>query len=298
MGLTKAQLRTYCQANGWTDGTSAGLTELDRWVNDAHQWLGRARKWSFYRKRGYFNLTAPYSTGTVACAHDATTVAGTTTIWTSAMEGQEFYFDDDTSRIYTISSRASQTFTLESGYLGTAVTVGTYSVRYVRYAAATGLWTCGPFYGEDGRELSFNSLTLEEWDRLRVQNRATAATPTDLCIENGYIYVHPAPSASEQIRYVYYVCPVTITDSVDSDWPDEFRGLILAALKVRMASANNQAAMLQLQNGLLEKDLDRAFSASKRTDGPIPINPDGGNRNRLTPGTAGAFMTFSGTETL
>ena len=72
-----------------------------------------------------------YSTGTVSITSGSASVTGTTTTWTSAMDGMRFQVDGD-SEVYTVREFISTTsLTLDRPYAGTTVSGGTYKINPV-----------------------------------------------------------------------------------------------------------------------------------------------------------------------
>jgi len=276
MSLTLQSLASYCEVHGWLDRTSLGLDELETWINDTVQYLARARRWPFYQKVGYISLTEPYEEGTVTLTANSTAATGAAVDWSDDMEGQEFYTSDDSGRLYEIASvvPSPDSLTLASAYLGTGGAGLSYAIRYVRYDAPSDWDRPGPFYTEDGRELSFGKMTFDEWHRQRMLSRNIAAMPEQVVVQEvggtPYFFVHPAPSAAGQVRFVYWHAPVTITDSVDSDWPESLRGLLQTALRLRMTKDTPNAGMEALESREFQADIDLAFSAY-RPLGPIPV---------------------------
>lgn len=238
MATTLANLATYCQKNGWLDMTTAGTAQLYLWIDNTIQLLGLSRRWHFYEREAWLNLVAPYSTGTVDLTEASTEVAAgdTTAVFATTVAGQEFYTAEDSGRIYRIASRTdAATIVLSSAYLGDDGSGKTYEIRYVRYSAPTDWGQSGAFFFEDGREISYSAMTLNEFLQKRVMHRATSAYPEAIFHQSlegtHYFFVHPPPSAAKQITYNYWQRPDTLTAGTDTtDWPDQFRGLLHAIL--------------------------------------------------------------------
>jgi len=273
---TFLELQTYCQRHGWRDQTANGLAQLKVWINDVLQFLALERRWPFYETTGYFNLAPPYTTGTVAITQGATAVAGTSTVWASGMVGQDFYQTDDAGHAYMVSAVGGNTsLTLASGFLGDTVTVGTYQIRYIRYAAATDWGQEGVFLFEDGRELNYYAMTLADFHRLRMTERGTCSYPDFVCKVNlagtDYFYVHPAPSAAAQIRYTYWRAPATLTNNTDAaDMPAPFRGLLHEALRIRLSVDDSNAALEAMRSREYQRMIDKLFHV-QGSNRPMPV---------------------------
>jgi len=127
---TRAGLAAFCLKNGWRDESTAGLTQLTNFIQDTLEQLTAEFNWPFYRKTHYFNLTVPYTTGTVNLTEAGTTVTGAGTAdFASAMAYQMFYTGSDPGRVYQIASVAAsaETMVLNSAYLGDSEDGATYA---------------------------------------------------------------------------------------------------------------------------------------------------------------------------
>jgi len=298
---TLAELQTYCQRHGWRDSTTAGTTQLAAWINDVLKFLAIERRWPFYETPGYFNLTAPYTTGTVAMTAASTALVGTTTTWAAGMAGQEFWTTEDGNRVYMIATFTDTThLTLNSAYLGATASGKTYSIRYVRYAAPSDWGQEGVFYLEDGRELSYEPLELSEWHRLRLLDRGTTSYPERIMHHNlagtDYFYIDPAPSVAKAIRYTYWRVPATLTSGSDAaDIPASFRGLLHLALRLRLSVDDNNAGLEAMQTREYQREIDKTF-VSQQPHGPLPIRVGGGRAGGKVPlgGLGNIFRIDSG----
>jgi len=301
MATTLTNLVAYCNAHGWMDKTTAGQAQLALWIDNTIQLLGMSRRWHFYEREAWLNLTAPYSTGTVDLTEASTEVAAgdTTAVFATTVAGQEFYTAEDAGRVYRIASRTdAATIVLSSAYLGDDATGKTYEIRYVRYAAPTDWGQEGAFFFEDGRELNYAAMTLDEFLQARVRHRATSAYPQYIFHQSlegtEYFFVHPAPSAAKQITYNYWQRPDTLTNGTDTtDWPDEYRGLLHAILRERMSTDNADAGLAVFHDRKTQGWIDAVFS-SLGSHGPIPIHLPGDDTGlgggKIPPGGLGAFF--------
>ena len=308
MATALSSLVTYCQKNGWLDATVAGVLQCKIFIDTTIQLLGLSRRWPFYQKEAWLNLTAPYSTGTVAITAASTTVTGTTTTFAAGMAGQEFYTAEDAGRVYRIATYTSAAVVvLASAYLGDAITGKTYEIRYVRYAAPTDWGQEGAFFFEDGRELNYAAMTLDEFLQARVRHRATSAYPQNIFHQvlsgTDYFFVHPAPSAAKQLTYNYWKRPdslsgTTYADANTTDWPDQYLGLLHAILKERMATDNSDAGLAVFYSGKVQEWINAVYR-SLGSFGPIPIHLPGDDTQmggRIPPGGIGAFFNVLATE--
>ena len=301
MATTLANLATYCSAHGWLDETVGGVAQLKLWIDDTVQLLGMSRRWPFYQKEAWLNLTAPYSTGTVDLVEASTEIAAgdTTAVFATTVAGQEFYTAEDAGRIYRIASRTdAATMVLSSAYLGDDGSGKTYEIRYIRYSAPTDWGQEGAFFFEDGRELSYAAMTLDEFLQKRIRHRATSAHPQfifhQVLAGTHYFFVHPPPSAAKQLTYNYWMRPTALSaDATETDWPDQFRGLLHAILRERMSVDDADAGLAAFHSRKVQEWIDTAYR-SLGSHGPIPINLPGddlaGGGGRISPEGLGAFI--------
>ena len=304
MATALSSLVTYCSKNGWLDATTAGVLQCKIFIDTTIQLLGLARRWSFFEKEAWLNLTAPYSTGTVDLTEASTTVAtgDTTAVFATTTAGQEFYTTEDGGRIYRIATRTDEdTLVLSSAYLGDTATGKTYEIRYVRYSAPTDWGQPGAFFFEDGRELSYSAMTVEEFLQKRLMHRATSACPQAILraqlAGTDYFFVHPPPSAAKQVTYNYWKRPDSLSgtsyaDANTTDWPDRYLGLLHAVLKERMATDNSDAGLAVFYSRKVQEWIDVVYRAEGPYK-PLPVSLPGddmGFGTGVPPGGIGAFF--------
>lgn len=284
MSYTLADLTEYCQRHGWRGAATADSTQLKAWINDTIQRLVSMRNWPSYRKPFYIGLTAPYTTGTVALTNGSATVVGTTTAWTSAMVGQEFYTGTDGDRVYQITAvGGTGSLTLAQPYLGTAGTLKTYQINYVRYGMATDFdRPYGGLYDQFGREIRSAEVPYDEWAALRMQNRGTMSLPTHMAFDKGgpgqshttSIYFHPAPSTTHMLRGTYQASPVLATDIVAPDWPERFRYLLHEALRIELTTQDGKGQNpVSISN--FENMVEQAYRRDVQKVMPVTIRVGG-----------------------
>ncbi len=291
MSTTLAQHRAYILKQGWHDTTEA---QQDFFINDTRWQLADHYDWPFYRKTHYFNLTAPYTTGTVNVAEGSTTVTGAGSAdFSAGMAGQLFYTGSDGGRAYQIASVAASanTLTLQSAYLGDDADGVTYAIRYVKYSLPTRHRRTTWMRLEDDNDFRLHD-GLDGWQHEVMTTRVTTSTPVDCWIETesdaaGY-YIADAPSEAKQVRAVYYVQPVELTDASSGedtdDWPDKYRYLLHYALRWRQNHDLASVAGMAEADRQWKEMLATAMAASRPTDAPIRANPAG--RAKMTPSEA------------
>lgn len=284
MSYTLADVSTFLAQHGYVGSTAAAATQLDAFINDMIQRLASARDWPCYRKAYNLQLTAPYSTGTVTTTNDPT-VDGDSTVWVAAMAGQEFYDASDSSRLYQIATFTSTTaLELAQSYIGTEAAGQSYEIRYVRVTLPTD-WDrpTGAMWLENGTELSYETVSLNEWQGLRMANRGKTSVPTHIAYDKGgpgqdsqhYAYVHPAPSAAKLLRGTYQATPVTATALVIPDWPEKYLYLLHKLLRIELSTQDSKGGY-GIETVEMQRLIEEAFQRDVQDKGPYQIRPRGG----------------------
>ena len=281
MSYTLANLATFATQHGYRGTTADAATQLDAWINDMIQRLASARDWPCYQKPYHIQLTAPYSTGTVTTTNDPT-VDGDSTTWVAAMAGQEFYDASDSGRLYQIATFTSTTaLELAQSYIGTEAAAQSYEIRYVRVTLPTD-WDrpTGAMWLESGTELSYETVSLSEWQGLRLTNQGKTSVPTHIAYDKGgpgqdsqhYAYVHPAPSAAKLLRGTYQATPVTATSSVAPDWPEKYLYLLHKLLRIELSTQDSKGGY-GIETGEMQRLIEEAFQRDVQHSGPYRILP-------------------------
>ena len=291
MATSLQDLENFCLRSGWTDQSVTGLKNLVVRINSVLGYLGLMRDWPDLQRTGRLQTIVPYTTGTVAITKGDTAVVGTTTAFTQAMVGQHMQIDGSGAE-YEIAAVADGThLTLAEGFLSTTVTVGTISIRYVRYATPTDFSRAGGFYH---RSLGWirSDLTREKWLSLRLSNPSTATGPDRIFVARDYFYLHPAPSTADQIWYSYQKRPAELVgNDNETDWPSGLMWLLYAALAEAVKQRAEQEAMAVLELEGFQAMVDRAWSRIQPSSMPVQVAPDG----RMTAGEfAGLFNIVDG----
>lgn len=282
MAYTLTSLVEYVQRHGWRGALTPDNTQIKSWINDCISRLVSMRDWPTYRKGMYVSLKAPYTTGTVALTNDSTAVAGTDTVWTSGMVGQEFYVGADSNRVYRITSVTDGTnLVIDPAYMGATTASTTYSIRTIRYAMASDFdRPRGGVYDEYGREVSVAEVDLSAYEQLRLQDHMTSSLPVAMAWDSGgpgqastrYLFVHPAPSQAVMLRGSYQARPVVATDSVAPDWPERYLYLLHEMLRTELAMQKNRGGNPVLIQKF-EQMVDDAFRRDTQRTGPVTIIP-------------------------
>lgn len=108
-------------------------------INIALNRVAEYFEWPFYIvNTGVITTAAPYNTGTCTVVNSSATITGSSTVWTSAMAGRKFRFNNDQA-YYRIKSVESVTsLTLTAPYQGSTNSTGaTYSIYKDEYRLAS-----------------------------------------------------------------------------------------------------------------------------------------------------------------
>ena len=91
------------------DVPEASAFQCRRWIKWAYRRIQKRHAWSFLTRVADFYFPVQYTTGTVTLTQDSTTVTGSGTVWTTAMEGRAFRKNDNNTPVYTVKTVNSAT---------------------------------------------------------------------------------------------------------------------------------------------------------------------------------------------
>jgi len=214
-----------------------------------------------FRKPGYINLIAPYSSGTVVVANDGTTVSGTSATWSSAMTGRYMKIDDEQVHFqltsYT-SNVAGPRFTFDGGakWLNDTVTSGTYVIYADTYDFPTDYRTMGKFV-EKSLLRDVDWLNDEdEWYLNKMRNNTMTGPPRWACMENSKLRVWPYETDLSVLSFIYYRWPTEMSADADTmDFPDNQVDLVRAAIRAEVA----------IERGKDEDDEEKRFTDKRKS---------------------------------
>lgn len=133
-------------------------------INDAYIDLCNTFRLDSSRRTSYLQITAPYTTGTVAVAAQGTAVTGTLTAFVAGMVGQKIVLNGQVYEIYSVTDATH--LTLSRPYEGT--TAITADATYVHYDTYTLPWGCDYTRiltaTNPGNEQNLRRLTKEKFD--------------------------------------------------------------------------------------------------------------------------------------
>jgi hypothetical protein len=183
-------------------------------VNDAADMLSRENDWSWYIRKGYLSLVAPYATGTIAITTGTATVTLTTGTWPSWAEDGKLFTG---SKIYDVETRTSDSVIVLSGtYNGDTVTADSFIIFQDEYALPANLARFGYILPGQAWAFGGDPTTIEQlW---LMQNAFTTgqAYPSAFAVANGNLTLYPYPSDNATIAYTYRVRPTSLVNDSDT----------------------------------------------------------------------------------
>lgn len=149
-----------------------------------------------------FTLTtvAPYSTGTVAITQGQTAVTLTTGTFAASTEGQLIQPDGETTW-YGFTYGSASTGTLSSGFAGSTLTAGTYTLAYANYDLPVGISSVFNLWRSTNSRLE--RMNDEEWVRF-MEGPQSPGEPRYYAIVKG------TTSASSAVRVMLMPFPDAI----------------------------------------------------------------------------------------
>jgi hypothetical protein len=213
-----------------------------------------------FRKQGYINLVAQYTSGTVAIADGGTVVSGTNATWSSAMTGRYMEIDDEPVAYKLISytsNAAGPSFTLDGGakWLNDTVTSATYAIYQDTYALPSDYRTMGKFV-EKTMLTDVDWLDSEdEWYLNKMRNYNMTGPPRWACLENDKLRIWPYETNLSNLSFIYYYWPTDLSADGDlMDFPDALIDLVRSAIRVEVA----------IERGKDEEEMEEAFEKKEK----------------------------------
>jgi len=286
--FTLLELKTFARRNGWLGDVtlSEDDAQLGLWINSFEQFLAMERKWDWMQQVYRFNLSPPYTTGTVTVATGGTTVtAGGAALFPQTALGQEFWTDDDGFHLYYIASIDScgASLAIDPAYLGAGGAGLTYAVRYVRYAVPADWGQEGKAYLDTGLEMNIRTPDRGEWEQRRMWQPGTMSIPVSLARFGDYFYCEGAPLDARQVRVVYWRKPAWMdSDSAVSTFlRPEVLGLLTESLAVRLKAYDGETGLMMLRDKWFQDKIDLVFNA-RTPRKPLHL-ADGSQGDRFSP---------------
>lgn len=223
-GSTKDLIDKIARQTGESlNSTSARQRILDL-LNMRYLMVLSGKKWRFLRGELYFDLTAPYTTGTATVSKGSTTVTGIGTSWDSSMVGQKFLFPGDEA-IYEVDSVVSGTeLELKSNYTDESKSSANYKIIFDTYKREEDIDSINEAY-LGGISGSSPTLQLVGLDYFREQQKSssllegqprmlTAYVENDLGDPDWVMELWPAPSRAHTLLIEY---DQSVSELVDSE---------------------------------------------------------------------------------
>ena len=256
-------------------GDTSGKTRehCKRWLNDARNELWEIIDGEWKQATDYLATTESYTTGTCDATLGSTTVAGTSTVWTSAMAGR-FMQINETDPWYRISSVTSGTeLELEDAYIGDTDTDLEYDINMYLYPINSNVQRLVQVMIED--EIRWTEIPIAaavdvyaslpvplRWGTGGVPNVAWLDDPDSSGVYSMGIW-YPPESAS-LVKYRYFKNPTDMSSDSDTvGIPGGDSWILLDATRAAFVFKNRMDAANQYL-GLREAALDRLMATVGR----------------------------------
>lgn len=157
-------------------------TLLKQFVNNSYSRALEAFDWSELRGSGFYQLPAPYATGTINLTNGSATVTGSGTAWTSVDHANKQLVVGGFAPFYDVASVESATsLTLSTAYVGPTVSAQAYTIQDIYLLAPSDLSHFTAFIDVqlDWWNLD-RSMTQEVVDRYDPRRSLVASRPTQL----------------------------------------------------------------------------------------------------------------------
>lgn len=175
--------------------------------------------WSGLRGETEFVFPAPYTTGTVDVVQDSAAVTGTGTVWTTAMEGRQFFLDG--GPYYTVEDVTSNTtLTLDRAYGGVDASGQAYTIQKVLVTAPSDLLSLRSVRDLENNwklRLDFRQEQLDAFDSQRTSTGTpwVLATASPSSLGRVRFEIWPRSSASKTYSVRYMKKPALLADASD-----------------------------------------------------------------------------------
>jgi len=204
-GQIAFELTKFAQANGVAD-----LDLIEGWINSAYNEVLEARDWQGLTANGLITTAAKYDTGTAAVTAGSAAVVGTTTVWTSDMDGRQFRVAGR-NEMYTLTFVDATHLTLDRAYEGTDEAAAGYAIFQNVYRLPTDVK-----YLEPPRNVQ-SQIPLTKLSRTQLDSadpsRVLFGPPRYYCLDADsdeatppvvhQVELYPIPDATETLPYQY-----------------------------------------------------------------------------------------------
>lgn len=204
-------------------GAGTDLDLLDGLLNDRYISILRWHPWTRLEARSYILTTAIYSTGTIAVTNADDDITGTSTVWTTAMNGRKIRIANR-DESYTFTYVTATTATIDPVYEGDTATAATYKIHQPIYALPSDLDTIQsirvPGADDDLDEIDPEALDQIDPTRSTYGRPLTYARTEDTSQNLPQIELWPIPEDAEAlpIRYIEKMTRLTEGDAEFPNW--------------------------------------------------------------------------------
>lgn len=273
---------------------SANTTRLKRWLNLTQQDVASRYPFEWLFGRAYVQTVVDKTAGTVAVSNGGTSVTGTSTAFAAGDKRSFIQLEGDTNW-YEVTAVAAQVLTITPAFAGSALTVGTYTLRKVYYTLPTdvasiydarqantplkltnlGIWTM------DTYQPDINTVSMPTaYYRFRIDPEigATAAKATQV----GFF---PSPDDEYNIEFRYIIQQADLSADGDIPFlPVQYHTVLADGaewLGSKFLNADNQEALKKAYEFSLQQLIEKENASGDWL--PVLGSTDTQNTSRFLP---------------
>jgi hypothetical protein len=195
------------------------LPLAEHWIRNRWRKVCEARHWSFLRAGGTFAIPAVYNTGTITMTNGSTTVTGSGTAWTTAMEERQLKVSNYAPVLTITDVTGPTTLTIDQPWYGAASTGTSYQILQAYVTVPTDFLTFVSVNDVQNRwRLWVNYFDTTYLDSIDPQ-RSSSGNPYLLASFRHSLAglprfeMWPHPVTLSQYPYIYIKRTADITDS-------------------------------------------------------------------------------------
>lgn len=263
-----------------------------QFVNNRYQDICLGTNWRWLKAAYDFNLTAPYSTGTVDATIGDETISGYSTNWSVVnVQPKDVLFFDGESSAYHVSSLTSGTeLELETRFSGEEnISSSGYHICRNQYELPSTTDHLISFIIDSTQKMI--PLGVQDFRRLQANDPTRIDTPQyysmvrrDTDDDSVYMEVFPTPDRAYQCHIDYTVRIMYLTDSTDCYpiIPDRYRSVLYyGALSETFMFLRDPSAS-QLAEGQYRAFLSQMKNDTQQGDDRFVIVNERNYRNRIS----------------
>ena len=242
--------RQYLADYNSSDTSARAYRIYDKIVNDAGMELRRFGFWDFDKRIARLVFAGQYTTGTVTTVSDSTSLTGSGTTFTSAMDERYIRIGSESVQ-YRITTFTSTTVLVIETYRGTGAGSLTYSITEPRLALPARFRTMAKPLPDNTTFSRLMPAPLETiWSWRRVIREV--GTPRfyavewqeDSSIPPPYLWLYPEPADEVILDFPYYAWPDEVTQTT---------GELYVPLEAQTAFRSIMLGLLYREQGELQK---------------------------------------------